>query len=190
MFHEYTTCKHVSDRFTRYKTIFIQNILPHTMSLLRKASKLKKSKLPILLWTGVRSSEASSCFKLLSRTLSVSYAHHAMPGVCPRHAHTEKSNHFLGHNVPLIFLPFSYFIECIKVHNVFREVTFSPWLHPAKIWLWKFQTVYAGLTNLCQHSTTDLVRGVMTNERKQSALLKARSFTNSSGHIEAVMLII
>ena len=39
----------------------------------------------------------------------------------------------------------------------------------------KFQIVYAGL---CQHSTVDLVRGIdlMTKERKQSALLKVRSF--------------
>ena len=38
---------------------------------------------------------------------------------------------------------------------------------------------YAGPTNLCQHSTTDLVRGIMTNERKQSALSKARFFRHS-----------
>ena len=43
----------------------------------------------------------------------------------------------------------------------------------------KFQIVYAGLTNLCQHSTTDLARGIMTNERKQSALSQARSFRHS-----------
>ena len=36
----------------------------------------------------------------------------------------------------------------------------------------KFQIVYAGLTNLRQHSTTDLARGIMTNESKQSMLLK------------------
>ena len=29
--------------------------------------------------------------------------------------------------------------------------------------------------NLCQHSTTDLARGTITNERKQSALSKTRS---------------
>ena len=40
----------------------------------------------------------------------------------------------------------------------------------------KFQIVYAGLTNLCQHSTTDLTRGIMMNERKQSVLSKVRSF--------------
>ena len=34
----------------------------------------------------------------------------------------------------------------------------------------KFQIVYVGLTNLCQHSTTDLMRGIMTKERKQSAI--------------------
>ena len=39
----------------------------------------------------------------------------------------------------------------------------------------RFQIVYAGLTNL-YHSTTYLARGTMTNERKQSALSKARSF--------------
>ena len=45
----------------------------------------------------------------------------------------------------------------------------------------KFQIVYinAGLTNLCQHSTTDLARGLMMNEHKQSALLKARCFKHS-----------
>ena len=33
---------------------------------------------------------------------------------------------------------------------------------------------YAGPTNLCQHSTTDLTRGIMMmNECKQSALSKA-----------------
>ena len=43
----------------------------------------------------------------------------------------------------------------------------------------KFHIVYVGPTNLCQHSTTDLERGIMTNERKQSVLLKARSFKHS-----------
>ena len=43
----------------------------------------------------------------------------------------------------------------------------------------KFQIVYAGPTNLCQHSTTDLARGIMTNERTHSALSKARSFKHS-----------
>ena len=43
----------------------------------------------------------------------------------------------------------------------------------------KFQIVYADLTNLCQHSTTDLTRDIMTNERKQSALSKARSLKYS-----------
>ena len=42
----------------------------------------------------------------------------------------------------------------------------------------KIQIVYTGPTNLCQHSTTDLAR-VMTNERKQSVLSKARSFKHS-----------
>ena len=32
----------------------------------------------------------------------------------------------------------------------------------------KFHIVYVGPTNLCQHSTTDLARGIMNNERKQS----------------------
>ena len=43
----------------------------------------------------------------------------------------------------------------------------------------KIQIVYVSPTNLCQHSTTDHARGIMTNERKQSALLKARSFKHS-----------
>ena len=43
----------------------------------------------------------------------------------------------------------------------------------------KFQIVYVGLTNICQHSTTDLARGIMTNEHRQSALSKARSFKHS-----------
>ena len=34
----------------------------------------------------------------------------------------------------------------------------------------KLHIVYAGPTNLCQHSTTDLARGITTNKRKQSAL--------------------
>ena len=42
-----------------------------------------------------------------------------------------------------------------------------------------FPIVYAILTTLCQHSTTDLARGVMRNERKQSALSKACSFKHS-----------
>ena len=77
----------------------------------------------------------------------------------------------------------------LKVHNVFLKVALPPWLHPVKIWLHtvsadngehrKFQTVYAGPTNLCQHSTTDFARGIMTNEPKQSALLKAQSFKHS-----------
>ena len=33
--------------------------------------------------------------------------------------------------------------------------------------IWKFQIVYAGLKNLCQHSTTDLARAIMTNEHKR-----------------------
>ena len=41
---------------------------------------------------------------------------------------------------------------------------------------WKFQIVSVGPTNLCQHSTTDLARGIMPNECKQSVLSKARSF--------------
>ena len=36
----------------------------------------------------------------------------------------------------------------------------------------KFQIVYVALTNLCQRSTTDLVRGILTNGRKQSELSK------------------
>ena len=42
-----------------------------------------------------------------------------------------------------------------------------------------FQIVYAGLTNLSQYSKTDLSRGIMTNERKQSAQSKERSFKHS-----------
>ena len=30
----------------------------------------------------------------------------------------------------------------------------------------KFQIVYAGPTNFCQHSTTDVTTGIMMNERK------------------------
>ena len=54
---------------------------------------------------------------------------------------------------------------CLKVHSVSRKF-------PSQI-------VYAGLTNICQHSTTDLARGMLTNGRKQSALSKARSFKHS-----------
>ena len=36
----------------------------------------------------------------------------------------------------------------------------------------KFEIVYAGPTNLCRHSTTDLARGIMTNDGKQSVLSK------------------
>ena len=43
----------------------------------------------------------------------------------------------------------------------------------------KFQIVYVGPANHCQHSTTDLARGIITNERKQSVLSKARSFKHS-----------
>ena len=43
----------------------------------------------------------------------------------------------------------------------------------------KFQIVYVGPTNLCQHSTTDLMCGIMTNKYKQSVLLKVRSFKHS-----------
>ena len=97
-------------------------------------------------------------------------------------------------NTCIVFLLFEgveyWFIYDLKVpvHNVFSTVTFPPWLHPVKNMAshdqimektQKFQIVYAGLTNLCQHSTIDLVRGIMTNERKQSALLKARSFKHS-----------
>ena len=39
--------------------------------------------------------------------------------------------------------------------------------------------VYAGPTNLCQHSTTDLARGIMTNECKQSALSEHSETTSS-----------
>ena len=34
----------------------------------------------------------------------------------------------------------------------------------------KILIVYAGPKNLSQHSTTDLAKGIMTNERKQSEL--------------------
>ena len=37
----------------------------------------------------------------------------------------------------------------------------------------EFHIVYAGL---CQHSMTDLARGIMMNEREQSVLSKAQSF--------------
>ena len=77
----------------------------------------------------------------------------------------------------------------IKVHNVFPKVTFPPWLHPVKNMAshreqivektLKSTIIYAGPTNLCQHFTTDLARGIMTNERKQSARSKARSFKYS-----------
>ena len=43
----------------------------------------------------------------------------------------------------------------------------------------KSQIVYAGPRNLCQHSTTDLTRGIMINEGKQSALSKVQSFKQS-----------
>ena len=43
----------------------------------------------------------------------------------------------------------------------------------------KFQVFNAGLTNLFQYFTTDLARGIMTNERKHSALSKARFFKHS-----------
>ena len=43
----------------------------------------------------------------------------------------------------------------------------------------KIQIVYGGPTNLCQHSTTDLARGIMMNKRKQSVPSKARSFKQS-----------
>ena len=43
----------------------------------------------------------------------------------------------------------------------------------------KFQIVYAGPTNLCQLPATDLTWGIMTNERKQSALSQVRSFKDS-----------
>ena len=43
----------------------------------------------------------------------------------------------------------------------------------------KFRVVYVGPTNICQHSTTDLARGIMMNERKESVLSKARSFKHS-----------
>ena len=39
----------------------------------------------------------------------------------------------------------------------------------------KFQMGDEGPTNLCQHSTTDLATGLMTNEHEQSALSKVRS---------------
>ena len=37
----------------------------------------------------------------------------------------------------------------------------------------KFQIIYASPTNLCQHPTTDLSRGIMMNERKQSVLMQS-----------------
>ena len=75
----------------------------------------------------------------------------------------------------------------ISVHNVFLKVTFHAWLctscenmvsHRKQIMdnTRTCQMVYAGPTNICQHSTTDLARGIMTNERKQSVASKARSF--------------
>ena len=51
----------------------------------------------------------------------------------------------------------------------------------------KFQILYAGLTNLSQHSTTDLPRGILTNEHKQSALSKVTSFKHSKT-IQAALL--
>ena len=36
----------------------------------------------------------------------------------------------------------------------------------------KFQIVYAGPTNICQHFTIELARGIITNARKQSGLSK------------------
>ena len=71
----------------------------------------------------------------------------------------------------------SKFKHFLKVHNVFPKVTFPTWLHPGKYGFTpKFQIVYAGPTNLSQHSTTDLAKGIMTNERTQSVLSKAQSF--------------
>ena len=43
----------------------------------------------------------------------------------------------------------------------------------------KFQIVYTGPRHLCQHSTTDFARGIMTNECKQSLLSKAWFFKHS-----------
>ena len=42
-----------------------------------------------------------------------------------------------------------------------------------------FQIVYLGPTNLCQRPTIDLTRNIISNERKQSALSKVRSFNHS-----------
>ena len=38
----------------------------------------------------------------------------------------------------------------------------------------KLQIVYVGFTNLCQHSTTDLARGIMVRVRLQSTNLRER----------------
>ena len=66
---------------------------------------------------------------------------------------------------PILLLPREC---CLKMQNVFPKVTFPPWLHPShREWIMektrKFQIVYAGLSNICQHSITDLVRGIMMN---------------------------
>ena len=67
-----------------------------------------------------------------------------------------------------------------------KELGNRDWLHPVKLCRErimkksrKFQIVYAGPTNLCQHRTTNFARGIMTNERTQSVLWKARSFRHS-----------
>ena len=52
----------------------------------------------------------------------------------------------------------------------------------------KFQIVYEGLKNLCQHSTTDLARGTMRNECKRSALSKARSIKINIPKLQAAFL--
>ena len=55
----------------------------------------------------------------------------------------------------------------------------------------KFQMVYAGPTNLCERSTTDLARGMMANEREQcrrhnlSNILKQAAFLYSIYHQQA-----
>ena len=64
----------------------------------------------------------------------------------------------------------------IKVHyNVFLKVTFPPWLeniasHRERIMekTQKFQIVYAGPTNLCQHFTTNLARAIMMNKHSKT----------------------
>ena len=64
------------------------------------------------------------------------------------------------------------------------KVTLPPSLQPMKIWLhtgsgyWRKHKSFKQFIwalQICQHSTTDLARGIKMNERKQSALSKAQS---------------